>query len=82
MSLNSIDPIENNRKNIFFVKNLCLKNGKNTSKADMQKISDISAGVASIMWDQLKSRNLFNGKQIAINMDANISWVTQFLLSS
>ena len=51
MSLNSIDPIENNRKNIFFVKNLCLKNGKNASKADMQKISDISAGVASIMWD-------------------------------
>ena len=50
MSLNSIDPIENNRKNIFFVKNL--KNGKNTSKADMQKISDISAGVASIMWEK------------------------------
>ena len=50
MRLNSIDPIENNRKNIFFVKNLCLKNGKNTSKADMQKISDISEG-ASIMWD-------------------------------
>ena len=51
MSLNSIDPIENNQKNIFFVKNLCLKNGKSISKADMQKISDISADVASIMWD-------------------------------
>ena len=77
MSRNSIDHIANNRKNIIFVK----RNDKNTSNADMQKISDISAGVASIMWDSMKMRNLFNGKQIAFNMDANISWVTKFLLS-
>ena len=77
MSRNSIDHIANNRKNIIFVK----RNDKNTSNADMQKISDVSAGVASIMWDSMKMRNLFNGKQIAFNMDANISWVTKFLLS-
>jgi hypothetical protein len=62
MSPNSIDPIANNRKNIFFVKSLSLKNGKNTSNADIQKISDVSAGVASIIWDSLKMRNLFNGR--------------------
>ena len=77
MSRNSIDHIANNLKNIIFVK----RNDKNTSNADMQKISDVSAGVASIMWDSMKMRNLFNGKQIAFNMDANISWVTKFLLS-
>ena len=77
MSRNSIDHIANNRKNIIFVK----RNDKNTSNADMQKIFDVSAGVASIMWDSMKMRNLFNGKQIAFNMDANISWVTKFLLS-
>jgi hypothetical protein len=62
MSPNSTDPIANNRKNIFFVKSLSLKNGKNTSNADIQKISDVSAGVASIIWDSLKMRNLFNGR--------------------
>ena len=77
MSRNSIDHIANNRKNIIFVK----RNDKNTSNADMQKIFDVSAGVASLMWDSMKMRNLFNGKQIAFNMDANISWVTKFLLS-
>ena len=77
MSRNSIDHIANNLKNIIFVK----RNDKNTSNAYMQKISDVSAGVASIMWDSMKMRNLFNGKQIAFNMDANISWVTKFLLS-
>ena len=77
MSRNSIDHIANNRKNIIFVK----RNDKNTSNDDIQKISDVSAGVASIMWDSMKMRNLFNGKQIAFNMDANISWVTMFLLS-
>ena len=65
MSRNSIDHIANNLKNIIFVK----RNDKNTSKTDMQKIFDVSAGVASIMWDSMK------------NMDANISWVTKFLLS-
>ena len=77
MSRNSIDHIANNLKNIIFVK----RNDKNTSNADMQKISDVSAGVASIMWDSMKMRNLFNGKQIIFNMDANISLVTKFLLS-
>ena len=77
MSRNSIDHIANNLKNIIFVK----RNDKNTSNTDMQKISDVSADVASIMWDSMKMRNLFNGKQIAFNMDANISWVTKFLLS-
>ena len=77
MSRNSIDHIANNRKNIIFVK----RNDKNTSNTDMQKISDVSAGVASIIWDSMKMRNLFNGKQIAFNMDPNISWVTKFLLS-
>ena len=77
MSRNSIDHITNNRKNIIFVK----RNDKNISDADIQKISDVSASVASIMWDSMKMRNLFNGKQIAFNMDANISWVTMFLLS-
>ena len=77
MSRNSIDHIANNRKNIIFVK----RNDKNTSNADMQKIFDVSAGVASIMWDSMKMRNLFNGKQIIFNMDANISWVTKFLLN-
>jgi hypothetical protein len=62
MSPNSTDPITNNRRNIFFVKSLSLKNGKNTSNADIQKISDVSAGVASIIWDSLKMRNLFNGR--------------------
>ena len=33
MTPNSIDPITNNRKNIFFIKSLSLKNGKNTSNA-------------------------------------------------
>ena len=77
MSRNSIDHIANNLKNIIFVK----RNDKNTSNTDMQKIFDVSAGIASIMWDSMKMRNLFNGKQIAFNMDANISWVTKFLLS-
>ena len=77
MSRNSIDHIANNLKNIIFLK----RNDKNTSNADMQKIFDVSAGVASLMWDSMKMRNLFNGKQIAFNMDANISWVTKFLLS-
>ena len=45
MSRNSIDHIANNRKNIIFVK----RNDKNTSNADMQKIFDVSAGVASLM---------------------------------
>jgi hypothetical protein len=45
MSRNSIDHIANNRKNIIFVK----RNDKNTSNADMQKISDVSACVASLM---------------------------------
>ena len=65
MSRNSIDHIANNLKNIIFVK----RNDKNTSNADMQKIFDVSAGVASLMWDSMK------------NMDANITWVTKFLLS-
>ena len=50
MSRNSIDHIANNLKNIIFVK----RNDKNTSKADMQKISDVSAGVASLMWIRWK----------------------------
>jgi hypothetical protein len=45
MSRNSIDHIANNRKNIIFVK----RNDKNTSNADMQKISDVIACVASLM---------------------------------
>ena len=78
MSPNSIAHIANIRKNIIFVK----RNDKNnTSNYDMQKISDVSAGFASIIQDSMKMRNLFNGKQIAFNMDANISWVIKFLLS-
>ena len=45
MSRNSIDHIANNRKNIIFVKG----NEKNTSDAGVQKISDVSACVASLM---------------------------------
>ena len=45
MSRNSIDHIANNRKNIIFVK----RNDKNISNADIQKISDVSACVASLM---------------------------------
>ena len=57
MSPNSIAHIANIRKNIIFVK----RNDKNnTSNDDMQKISDVSAGVASIMWDSMKMRNLFS----------------------
>ena len=39
----------------------------------MQLISDVSAGVVSIMWDSMKMRSLFNCKYIGINMVANIS---------
>ena len=45
MSRNSIDHIANNRKNIIFVK----RNDKNASNADKEKISDVSACVASLM---------------------------------
>ena len=71
----------NSRKNIFFVKSLNFKNGKNTSNADIQNISDVSAGVAYIICDSLKMRNLFNGRYIAISIDASISCVTNFLLN-